>query len=324
MRLPRLIVSILSLGLLVLGAGVVSAQDYPTKTIRLVTSPPGGGGDFLSRIVAQGISGPLGQPVIVDNRQVNLIGEIVAKAPPDGYTMLLLSAILWFTPLLQKTAYDPVKDLSPITLLVRQPNILVVHPSLPVKSVQELIDLAKAKPGVLNYGTSGIGAEPYLAAELFKSRTGIDIVGVTYKAAGPAVTALLGGEVQMGFLSSASGAPHIKAGALRALAVTSAQPSFLFPGLPTLAASGLPGYEMDNMNGMFVPAKTPAAIIKRLNEEIVRAINRPEIKEKLLNAGLEIVGSSPEQFAAKMKSDMTAVGKLIKDAGIRVEALQLR
>jgi tripartite-type tricarboxylate transporter receptor subunit TctC len=293
------------------------SQNYPNKPVRIVTSPPGGGGDFLARLVAHGISGPLGQNVIVDNRQVNLIGELVAKSPPDGYTLLLLSAILWYTPLITDTAYDPVRDLAPITLLAKQTNILVVHPSLPVKSVQELIALAKSKPGVLNYGTSGIGAEPYISGELFKYRTGLNIVSITYKAAGPAVTALLGNEVQMGFLSAASASQHLKSGALRPLAITSPQPSPSFPNLPTLSDSGLPGFDVENEIAMFAPAKTPSAIIRRLNGEIVHAINTPEIQPVLLNSGLEVVGSTPEEFAQQMKQDMAAVSKLIKDTGMR-------
>jgi tripartite-type tricarboxylate transporter receptor subunit TctC len=319
MCLIRRVALILSAGLMVLAGGTVFGQTYPTKTIRLITSPPGGGGDYLSRLIAEGISGPLGQTVIVDNRQVNLIGEMVAKAPPDGYTMLLLGAVLWYTPLLQKTSYDAVKDLAPITMLVKQPIILVAHSSVPVKSVQELIGLAKAKPGTLNYGTSGVGAESYLAAELFKSRSGINIVGVPYKAAGQAVTALIVGEMQIGFLSPPAANPHIKAGTLRALAIASLQPSAVLPGLPTLAASGLPGFKMEGQNAIFAPAKTPAAVIKRLNQEAVRVITRPDIKEKLLSAALEPVGSSLEELAAEIESGIATVTKLIKDTGIHAE-----
>ena len=199
------------------------------------------------------------------------------------------------------------------------PNVLVVHPSLPVKSVKELIALAKARPGELNYASGGIGAAGHLAAELFKFMAGVNIARIDYKGNAGAVTAIMGGEVQMGFNSAPSVAPHVKSGRLRALAVTSAQPSVLTPGLTTVAASGLRGYESVVMVGIFSPAKTPAAIITRLNQEIVRVLNREDVKEKLLSAGTEAVGNSPEQFLATIKSEMATVGKLIKDTGIRVE-----
>ena len=317
MVLPRFVVRMISLGMIFLGTAAASGQDYPNKPIRWVTSAPGGGGDFLSRLIAQGISGSLGQPVIVDNRAGAVIsGTIVSKALPDGYTLLMQSGALWIAPLLQNTPYDPVRDFSPITLAVNSPNILVVHPSLPVKSVKELIALAKARPGELNYGTGGTGSSPHLAAELFKAMAGVNIVRIAYKGGGPALNALIGGEVQM-TIDGTQLVPHIKSGRLRALAVTSLQPTALVPNLPAVAES-LPGYESVLILSIWTPAKTPVAIINRLNQEIVRFLKTAEVKEQLFKAGVEVVGSSPEELAATVKSEMAKMGKLIKDAGIKV------
>jgi tripartite-type tricarboxylate transporter receptor subunit TctC len=243
----------------------------------------------------------------------------VSKAPPDGYTLLIDAASFWIGPLLQETPYDPVKDFAPVTLTDSAPNVLVVNPSLPVKSVKELIALAKARPGELNYGSSSTGSTPHLAAELFNMMAGVKIVRVPFKGSGPAVISLLGGQVQLMFATAGSVAPHVKSGRLRALAVASLQPSALAPGLPTIAASGVPGYEAVAFEGMFAPAKTPVAIIDRLNQEIVRVLNRAEVKERFFNAGVETVGSTPEEFAAAIKSNVAKWGKLIKDAGIRDE-----
>ena len=306
-------------GVIVLGAGVVSGQDYPNKPIRIVTGPAGGGSDFTARQIAQRITTTLGQPVVIDNRSGVTQGEVVSKAPPDGYTLFVAGSNVWIDPLLQKTPYDTVRDFSPITLAVTSPNILVIHPSLPVKSVKDLIALAKARPGELNYAANAPGSSAHLAGELFKAMAGVNIVAVPYKGGGPAVIGLLGGQVQLMFATSASVTPHIRSGRVRALAITSGELSALLPGLPTVAASGVPGYEMMGKTGMFAPVKTPAAIIKRLNQEIVRALNLPDVKEKFYNAGVEVVGSSPEKFAATVRSDIDKLGKLIKDTGIKSE-----
>lgn len=318
MLIPRSLVWIFSFGLMVLGADVVSGQDYPNKSIRIVTAVPGGTGDVAARLIARGLSGSFGQHVIVDNRPSGVIpAEIVAKAPPDGYTLLFYTTALWILPLLQKAPYDPVRDFSPITLATNSPNILIVHPSVAANSVMELIALAKARPGELNYGSSGVGSSARIAAELFKAMAGVNFMHVPYKGSGLVIIALLGNEVQVNFAPAAAVAPHIKSGKVRALAVTSAQPSALFPGLPTVAASGLPGYEIVNRAGILAPAKTPAAIINQLNQEIVRFLNQAEVKEKFFGIGLEAAPGSPEQFAAQIKSEMTLTSKVIKDAGIR-------
>ncbi len=318
MRTPHFAPWAITVGTMALGAGVVSGQDYPTNPVRIVCSGLGGGNDFTARMIAQGLIGSLGQRVIVDNRPSGVIpGEVVSKAPPDGYTLLLSGSALWLLPfLLDKVSYDPVKDFSPITLAVTSTNILAVHPSLPVKSVKELIALAKARPGELNFGTAGSGSASHLAGELFKAMARVDIVWINYKSPGAAITDLIAGRMQLTFGSAASTKSYVDAGKLRALAVTSAQPSPLFPGLPSVAASGLPDYELVAPFGLFAPAGVSPAIINRLNQEVVRAINRPGSKERFASAGLEIVGSAPEQLAAVMKAEMAKLGKLIKDAGI--------
>ncbi len=305
--------------MLVLAAPGLYAQTFPGKPIRMISTEPGGGADFAARLIAQSISGPLGQPVIVDNRGPILSIETAAKAPPDGYTLLFHGSTVWLAPLLQSTSYDPVRDFAPLTMVASSPNILVVHPSLPVKSVRDLVALARARPGELNYSSGPSGSSPHLAAELFKVLAKVKIVRIPYKGTGPALTALLGGEVQLMFATAATAAPHRKSGRLRALAVTSPGPSALLPGFPAIAESGLPGYESVSFLCIFAPAATPLEIIARLNQEIVRALNRPEEKEKFFNAGTEALGSTPEQLAATIKTEMARMGKVIKEAGIKAD-----
>jgi tripartite-type tricarboxylate transporter receptor subunit TctC len=317
---PRLAICISVAGLMIAVAGeTVYGQNYPNRPIRVITSLPGGGSDVTLRLIAPGISSSLGQPVVIENRPSNLTGEIVARALPDGYTWLIDGGGLWITPLLQKTPYDVMKDFSPVSLVSSSPNVIVVHPSVPANSVSELIALAKAKPGALNFGSAGQGSSPHLAAELFKSMTGVNMVHIPFKGAGPAVVDLLGGQIQLMFASAASIMPSVKAGKLRAFAVTTAQPSQIVPGLPTIASSGLPGYDAATLIGMFVPAKTPAAIIQRINQDAVRSLNQPDIKDKLASAGAEVVGNTPEEFMARLKSELAKWGKVIKDANIRID-----
>jgi len=318
--MPPILIWIFSVGMIVLNSGVVSGQNYPNKPIRIVSADIGGNTDFNARIVAQGLASSLGQPVIVDNRPNGVIpGEIVTKALPDGYTLLVYSDIVWIGPLLEKAPYDPVRDFSPITLATRVPNILVVHPLLAVNSVRELIALAKAKPGELNYAATGIGSSSYLAAELFKSLSKVNIVQIPYKGVAQALNDLIGGRVQLMIPVAGAAAPHIKVGKLRALAIANAAPSALFPDLPTVAASGLPGYEVATNQGVFAPAKTPSSIINRLNREIVGILSRSDVKERFFNAGSDVVGSSSSEFSAKIKSDVIKWGNVIKDAGIRAD-----
>ena len=298
---------------------VQAAQDYPTKPIRIVTPPAGAGNDYVARVIALGLTGSMGQQLVVDNRPAAIVGELVAKAPSDGYTLLAIGSVLWLTPLLQdNVGYDPVKDFSPIAVTGLSVNILVVHPSVAASSVKELVALAKAKPGQLNYATGGTGSSNHLAAELFKSMAGVDLVRIPYKGSGPAVNDLVSGQVQIMFPTTAAGMPHVKSGRLKALGVTSLQRSALAPGLATVAESGVPGYESVVMYALFAPAKTPAAIIKRLNKEVAQYLKSPAGTERFFTAGIEVVASTPGELATAMKSEMTRMGKLIKDAGLRV------
>ncbi len=316
MRLSKSVMRTVVPALALLGMSAVSAQDYPNKPVRILTGGVGGNADIISRLVAQGISGPLGQQVIVDNRASGAaLGGAAAKSPADGYTLLVTSSSLWLAPYLQDNVpFDPVSDFSPISLMVSSPNILVLHPSVPVKSVKELIALSKARPGVLNYASGADGATPHLAAELFNTLARVNIVKINYKGGGPALTGLVSGEAHLMFATAGGVTPQIKSGRLKAVAVTSAEPSTLVPGLPTVAAAGLPGYEVVAISGIFAPAKPPAAVINRVNQEVVRYLNLPNTKAQLLSTGVEAVGSSPEQFGAKVKAEMAAFGKIIKDA----------
>jgi len=304
-----------------LGVTTVLAQTYPHKPIRMVTAEAGGGNDFAARAIVRGIADSMGQQLIVDNRGGAggiIAAELVARAPPDGYTLLVYASNIWIIPLLKKSIpYDMARDFAPITWAARSPSTLVVHPSLPVKSVRDLIAIAKAKPGQLNYGSGGSGATTHVAAELFKSMAKVNIVRVSYRGNAPAINDLIAGQIQVMFATAGTIAPHTGSGRLRALAVTSAEPTALAPGLPTVASAGLPGYESLSIYGVFAPSKTSAAIIQQLNREIVRALNRTDIKELFLNAGVEVVGSTPEAFAAAIKADVARMSKVINEAGIR-------
>jgi len=320
MKLSRSVTCLLLAYVTALGTGIASGQDYPSKPVRMIATQPGGLTDVVARLIAPGLTANLGKQFIVDNRTAIVAVETAAKAPPDGYTILVNGSAFWLMPLLRdNVTWDPFKDFVPITMAVRSPSILVVHPSIPVKSVSELIALAKAKPGTLNYAAGTIGATPHLAAELFKYMAGVNMVRVGYKGTGPAVTAVMAGESQVSFPNAGSVMPHVKSGRLRGLAVCSAQPSDLAPGLPTVAATGLPGYESVSPQAVFAPAKTPPALIKRLNEEIVRVMHTPEVRERFFNTGLEVVASTPQELGAAMKSEFVRMGKVIKEVGIREE-----
>lgn len=296
------------------------AQEYPVKLVRIITAQAGGGGDLAARLIAQGLSGTLGQQVIVDNRGGFLSIEAVAKALPDGYTLLLYGSSMWIVPLLRNDAsWDALKDFAPITMPASSPNLLVIHPSLPAKSVRELIAIAKSRPGQLNYSSGAAGSANQLGAELLKSMAGVKITQINYKGTAPALNGLLTGEVQLIFVNLATVMSHVKSGRLRALAVTSLQPSALAPGLPTMAMSGLPGYELTSKWGLFAPVGTAPAIINRLHQDMKQILQRQDVKDRLFATGVETVGSSPAELTGAMRSEISRLGKLIKDAGIRVE-----
>jgi tripartite-type tricarboxylate transporter receptor subunit TctC len=305
-----------------IASGLASAQTYPVKPLRVITAEPGGGNDFTARVIGQAIAPKLGQPWIVDNRGGAggaIAAEAAARAPPDGYTLLVYAGNVWTMPLLRKNLRYEVKEFAPVTWAARSPSTLVVHPSLPVRTVRDLIALAKERPGQLSYGSGGVGASTHLAAELFKSMAKVDILWVPYKGNGPAMNDLIAGQVQLMFGTAGTVTPHVSSGRVRAIAVTSAEPSVLAPGLPTIAASGLPGYESISIYGVYVPAGTPEAIIRQLNLAIASVLHTPEVRERFLNVGMEVVGSTPEQFATAMKADEARLRKVITEAGIRAE-----
>jgi tripartite-type tricarboxylate transporter receptor subunit TctC len=301
----------------------VHAQSYPSKPIRIITTDPAGAADIAARLIAPTLTANLGQQVIIDNRpgagSMTSI-ENVAKAVPDGHTLLLHGSPVWLMQFMRSNLpWDPVRDLAPVSLATTLPNVLTVHPSLPVRSVKDLIVLARARPGELNYGAGSAGASNHLAAELFNTMAKVSMVRIAYKGGGPAVLGLIGGQTQLMFATAASVKPHVDSGRLRAVAVTTASPSELLPQLPTVAASGLPGYEALTLYGLFAPSKTPAAIVNLLNQEMVAALARPEVKERLARAGAEATSSTPEGFGIIVRDDIARWGKVIKDAGIRAE-----
>jgi len=295
------------------------AADFPRKPIRIVTADAGGGSDFVARLIGLGWTAMWGRQVVVDNRGGGTIaGEIVAHAAADGYTLLYYGSTFWLLPLMRKQMpYDVARDFAPVTLAVATPAVLVVHPAVAARSVRELIALAKARPGQLNYASAAAGTATHLAAELFKSMAGVDLVRVPYKGTGAALNDLLGGQTQLMFAVAASVVPHVKAGRLRALGVTSAQPSAALPDLPTIAAAGVPGYEAVQYSGLFAPARTPAALVELLSRAAATVLSRSETRERLYNLGVEVVGSTPAEFAAKIRSEVGMLGKVIRDAGIQ-------
>ncbi len=319
MLIRRSVMKAAVIAVLAASTGSAHSQNFPIKPIRVLTSEPGGGGDIAMRMIGPDVTKGLGQPVVIDNRPLVISGEIVAKSPPDGYTMIVYGTTLWLEPLLQHTPYDPLKDFAAVTMISRSPNILVVHGSVPVSSVAELIALVKSKPGVLNYSSGNSGSTSHLGMELFKAMAGINLVRIPYKGAGPAVNALVAGETQVMLATATSVSAHVKSGRVKALAVTTAQRSALIPDLPTVSATGLPGYESASVYAMMTTGGTPVAVVERLNREVVKALSRNEIKERFLATGVEAVGSSPKELSDMIRSESTRMAKVIKDANIRVE-----
>ena len=308
------IVHILGLPMLTLAVTITAhAQSNPNKPVRIVTAAPGGGVDFTARVVGQGLAAKFGQSFIVENRggAATIPAENVAGAAADGYTLLLHNNTIWTAPLFEKLP-DYMSHLAPVVLATRSPNLLVVHPSVAARSVKELIALAKAKPGELNYASGPVGAANYLSAELFNYMAGVQLVRVGYKGGAPAMSDLMGGQVQVMFATVGSVIQHVKSNRLVALGVTGAEPTVLAPGVPTIAASGLPGYELIAIYGLFAPAKTPPAIIASLNQATRQVLEQADVKEKLFTAGMEAGGGTPKDFDVAVKSDVARIARIVK------------
>jgi tripartite-type tricarboxylate transporter receptor subunit TctC len=309
---------------LALAAPLASAQQYPARTIRVVVPfPPGAFNDTLGRLLAQEFQKTWGQPAIVENRPGagSAIGaDLVAKSPGDGYTLLIVAfPFALINSLHARMGMDVTRDFAPIAWCGATPNILVVNPSVPANSVGELLALARAKPGTLNYASTGTGSSNHLSMELFKSMTNTDIVHVPYKGSAPAVTDLLGGQINIMFDNTPNVLPHIRAGKMRALGVTTLNRSSFTPELPTVAESGVPGYEVTAWFGMVAPAGTPKDVVAKLNAEVNRVLALPETKERFLKAGVEPTGGSPEEFARHIRTEVTKWAKVVKDADIKAD-----
>jgi tripartite-type tricarboxylate transporter receptor subunit TctC len=298
-------------------AGPTAARaqaGFPSRPLRIVTNEAGAGLDITARLIAQGLTPVLGQQVIVENRGGGggiIAAEVAARATPDGYTLLWHNNVVWTQPLLNRAAHAPLRDLAPLTLGLTTPNLLVVPPTVPVRTTGELLALARARPGTLNVASGGNGSPTHLAAELFRRTAGIDVVHVPYKGSGPAITALMAGEAQFMLCVAQAG--------LRVLAVSSDKPSALLPGVPTIAESGVPGYRAAALQGMFVPAKTPAPLLARLYRETVAVMTRPDSRDRFLALGSEVVAGTPGEFAAVIRDDTTRLARLIREAGIKAD-----
>lgn len=304
-----------------LQSGFAAAQNYPAGPLRMIIPfPPGGGTDILGRLIAQKLNEAWDQPVVVDNRggaNGTIGAALAAKADPDGHTMLIAVSGFAANPSIYKNLpFDSIRDFAPVTELASNPSVLAVHPSFPPRTVKELIAFVKARPNEINYASSGNGSPPHLNTEMFKLMTGIRMTHVPYKGGGPATIALVAGEVPIYIMAPAQAAPFLKSGRLRALGVTSDKRDPAFPDLPTLAEAGVPGYAMTNWYGVFLPAGTPEAALRKLHAEMVRIVNLPDVKARLARQGNTVVGSTPEQFAAFLKAEIDKVARVVKAAGI--------
>lgn len=303
----------------------VIAQGYPVKPIRVINGyPPGGSTDFMARMIAPKFQETQGRPWVIDTRAgaQGIIGaDMAAKSPPDGYTLLMFTASYTVHPsIYNNLPYDLTKAFVPVTLTSTVANVLVVHPSVPARTVKELIAFAKARPGRLNFAAGGSGATTHMAAELFKSMAGISMTHIPYKGMGPAVVDTVGGHVDLMFASMPAAAPHIQTGKLRALSVSTAKRAIAMPKLPTIAEAGLPGYEATNATGVLAPAGTPREIVAKLQQEIARILNMPDIRERLLVSGSEPVGSTPEQFGDYIRTEIAKWAKVVKATGMELQA----
>jgi tripartite-type tricarboxylate transporter receptor subunit TctC len=311
--------------LMLAGAGTALAQQYPAKPIRMIIGfPPGGGTDIIGRIVAQRMAEGLKQQILPDNRggaSGQIAAELAAKAPPDGYTVMMahIAAMSILPSLYPKLPYDPVRDFAPISQVGISPQMVVVHPSLPVKNIKELIALAKARPGQIHYASPGIGTVQHLAGELFNLQAKVNMVHVAYKGAGPSVIDLIAGHVQISFDVIPVVIGHVKAGKLRAIAVTSEKRTAQLPDLPTVNEGGLRGFDLSTWWGLVAPAAVSKDVVARLHGETVRALGLPDVKERIAAAGADVVGSSPDEFAAFIRNERAKYARIVKDANIKIE-----
>ena len=321
----RIPTSLLFLAAALTAAPAALAQTYPTKTVRMIVAfPPGGTTDILARATAQKLTEAFGQQVVIDNRPGaggNIGTELVARSPADGYTLLASpgSTLTSNPAVYAKVPFDTVRDFAPVTIIAEVPNVLIEHPSLPVKTVKELIALAKTRPGQLAYASTGAGQSTHLSAELFKQMARVDMIHVPYKGSAPALTDMVAGQVTVMFDNMPSCLPFVKAGRLKAIAVTSTKRSPTTPELPTVAEAALPGFDVTVWFSVLAPANTPRDIVARLNGEIVKALKAPDMRERLSQQGAEPVGNTPEEFSAVIKRDLAKWSKLVKDANIRLD-----
>jgi len=317
--------ALIAAGLLAACATSALGQTYPNRAVRMVMGfPPGGGTDIVGRIVAQKLSEVFGQQVLPDNRggaSGQIAAELVAKAPPDGYTIMMvhIAAISILPSLIPKLPYDAEKDFAPISLVAFGPNLLVVHPSLPVRTVNELIALARSKPGQIHYASPGAGTVQHLAGELFKLQAKVDMLHVPYKGSGQSIVDLVAGQVHLDFDSVPPVINHVKAGRLRALAVTSAKRFSLLPEMPTISESGVPGFDMSTWWGLVAPAGVNKDVVGRLHGETVKLLRQADVKERIANVGAEVVGNTPEEFGAYIRSERAKYAKIVKAANIKLE-----
>ena len=323
-RRQRILYAVLQSLLLIAASTIVRAQAYPNRPIRVIVPfAPGGATDAVMRMLAPRLAENLGQQVVVDNRPggASTIGmDMVAKSAPDGHVLGVANLSFAVNPvLLSKIPYDTNRDFSLVSLVTIVPFVLTIHPSVPVQSVAELVALAKSRPGSLNYSSSGNASATQMATELFRYQSGIDIVHVPYTGGGPALIALLSGQVSIYFSSVPAALPHYRSGKLKALGVTSSRRDPTLPGIPTVAESGLPGYEAFEWQGIVVPAGTPAAVVTRLHQETVKSLSAPDLREKFNSVGAYAVGSTPEEFGLHVRKEVATWSKVIKAAGIRIE-----
>jgi len=314
---------LLSFHLLLIGAAHVYAQNYPAKPVRIMVGYAAGGSvDIVGRIFAQKLSEYFGQQFVVDNRPgaaSNVAADLVAKSAPDGYTLLVSSSGSLGTnmAIYSKMPYDPLKDLAPIALLLHQGNVLIVNPSVPARSVKELIALAKSRKGQLNYGSGGSGSSQHMASELFQNVTGVQIVHVPYKGGAPAIADLVGGQIDLIFAPMPEALPYVRSSRVRALGVTTSKRSIMLPDVPTVAEAGVAGYEFDGWMGIAGPAGMPRDLVMRVNTEVNKALSAPDVKTRLQDLGVELAGGTPEQLGSYMREQSAKMIKLARDAGIK-------